>query len=399
MTRFAQGIYAARRQVGVAFVLSLMALHGYTTEVAAQSADMAEAADTSILFLQGQEKIEAFRSQRQIAPTREIAAGDVPLALERVPADTDGLEIAGLSLDDYLEQANVAGLMVVQDGKVLLERYRYGNDVDTSWISFSVTKSVVSMLIGAAIQDGYISSDSDLVTAYLPALKGSGYDNVTVRNLLQMSSGVQWNEDYDDPKSDVASAPYATLALYEYLSAKPSVAKPGEKFNYNTAETNLAGTLLRSAIGNNLSTYLSSKIWRPFGMRANAVWNLTELDGGEFGGCCISATLDDYARLGLFAMADGVLADGSRVLPEGWMQRSIEPSAGYEGYGYFWWLLGDGRYRAAGIFGQGIYIDPENQLVIAMHSAWDKADTPQDDSLKLAAFDALSKHFSRQAVR
>lgn len=361
--------------------------------------EMAEAADSSILFLQGQDKIDAFRSQRELTPTRLIPPGNDVLELERVPEDISGLVIRSdngpLSLDDYLEKANVAGLMVVQDGKVLLERYGYGNTKDTPWISFSVTKSVVSMLIGAAIEDGYIRGETDLVTDYLPRLKGSGYDKVTVRNLLQMASGVEWNEDYADPASDVASAPYATLELYDYLSAKGSVAKPGDRFNYNTAETNLAGTLLRSAIGNNLSSYLSSKIWGPFGMRSDANWNLTEADGGEFGGCCINATLGDYARLGMFAMADGVLADGTRVLPEGWMKRSTQASKGYDGYGYFWWLVGDGRYRAAGIFGQGIYIDPENQLVIAVHSAWEQADTPKDDSLKLAAFDALSRHFAR----
>ncbi|MCR9279851.1 MAG: beta-lactamase family protein [Pseudomonadaceae bacterium] len=381
--------------------MSLGFVLGLSFPVTTAFADVKEqpAADTSILFLQGQEKIEAFRSQRELAPTRLIAPGTDVLELERTLADVSDLTIATsngtLSLDEYLKEANVAGLMVVQDGKVLLERYLYGNTKDTRWISFSVTKSVVSMLIGAAIEDGYIRSDADLVTDYLPRLQGSGYDDVTVRNLLQMSSGVQWNEDYADPASDVASAPYATLELYDFLAAKPSVAKPGERFNYNTAETNLAGTLLRSAIGNNLSSYLSSKIWGPFGMRSHAYWNLTEVDGGEFGGCCISATLGDYARLGMFALADGVLADGTRVLPEGWMQRSIEPSKGYDGYGYFWWLLGDGRYRAAGIFGQGIYIDPDNKLVVAMHSAWEHADTPEDDSLKLVAFDALSRYFAR----
>ena len=322
---------------------------------------------SDILFLQGQEKIGAFRSQRAVALTRTVEAGDSVLELPSAPVDLSGVRFdtprGEMSLDDYLEFGRIAGFIVLKDGEVAFERYRFGNTADTRWISFSVTKSVVSMLVGAAIADGYIDSVDDRVTRYLPQLAGSSYDKVTVKNLLQMASGVQWNEDYADPESDVASAPYQTTALYDYLGSKPRQARPGRKFNYNTTETNLAGTLVRNAIGNNLSTYLSAKIWRPFGMQSDADWNLTEPDGGEMGGCCINATLRDYARIGLFAMADGVLPDGTRVLPEGWMAESIEPSRGYDGYGYFWWLQGDGAYRAAGIFGQGIYIEPANGIV------------------------------------
>ncbi len=142
-------------------------------------------------------------------------------------------------------------------------------------------------------------------------MKGSAYDNTTIKDLLQMASGVQWNEDYADPDSDIATASWQTPSLYDFLRDKPRVAEAGERFNYNTAETNLAGTLLRSAIGNNLSSYLSEKIWQPFGMEADASWQLTEPNGGEFGGCCINATLRDYARLGLFALENGTLADGT----------------------------------------------------------------------------------------
>jgi len=203
----------------------------------------------------------------------------------------------------------------------------------------------------------------------------SSYEDSSIRNLLQMASGVAWNEDYADPTSDVAAADYSTLALYEHLRRKDRVAPPGQVFNYNTAETNLAGTLLRSAIGNNLSSYLQEKIWSPFGMADGASWQLTEPGGGEFGGCCINATLRDYARIGLFALADGQLADGTRVLPAGWMAASTAPSKGYDGYGYFWWLNGDSTYSASGIFGQSIYINPQENVVIAVHSAWNEADS------------------------
>src|SRR5690606_24688947 len=139
-------------------------------------------------------------------------------------------------------------------------------------------------LVGAAIQDGYIKSVDEKVSDYLPRLKGTAYEKVSIRNILQMSSGVEWDETYADPDADINRVSWDTLSLYSFLAAKPVVGEPGRTFNYNTAETNLEGTLLRSAIGNNLSTYLQQKIWQPFGMEADASWNLTEPGGGEFGG-------------------------------------------------------------------------------------------------------------------
>ena len=345
----------------------------------------------SILFLRGEEQIAAFRDQNEQTGARRIPASSVPLALpaakNSLPAPIVRIGGTDVGVEQLMRERRIAGLLVVKDGAVLYENYEFGNDRDSRWISFSVAKSVVAMLIGAALEDGYIQSVDEKVTDYLPRLKGSSYDQTTIRNLLQMASGVAWNEDYTDPDSDVASVDYATLPLYEQLRFKERVALPGERFNYNTAETNLAGTLLRSAVGNNLSTYLYEKVWQPFGMEADAYWQLTELGGGEFGGCCINATLRDYARLGLFALADGKLADGTRILPEGWMTESTAPSKGFDGYGYFWWLGGNGSYQASGVFGQAIYVSPEENLVIAVHSAWNAADDDED-------FDMLDELFA-----
>ncbi|MFK7916206.1 MAG: serine hydrolase domain-containing protein [Pseudomonadales bacterium] len=347
----------------------------------------------SILFLRGEEQIAAFRDQDERAGARLIPAATAPLALPaaQLPLSAPKVSVGGVdtAVDQLMRERRIAGVLVVKDGAVLYENYEFGNNRDSRWISFSVAKSVVAMLIGAAIEDGYIKSVDEKVTDYLPRLKGSSYDQTTIRNLLQMASGVAWNEDYADPKSDVASVDYATLALYEQLRFKERVAAPGEKFNYNTAETNLAGTLLRSAIGNNLSTYLYDKVWQPFGMEADAYWQLTEFGGGEFGGCCINATLRDYARLGLFALADGQLADGTRVLPKGWMAESVAPSKGFDGYGYFWWLGGDGSYQASGVFGQAIYINPKENMVIAVHSAWNEANSEQDFNMLDEVFAGL----------
>lgn len=352
----------------------------------------------SILFWTPEQKVAGFRNIDRILPTRGVKAGGEALELRRVPVDLASVNIrtthSAMTLDEYFLRQNVAGLLVLKDGAIAYERYGLGNTADSRWISFSVTKSIVSMLVGAAIRDGYIASVDEKVSDYLPRLKGTPYDDSSIRDVLQMASGVQWNEDYADPASDVNSARWQTLALYGYLGGKVRVAEPGTVFNYNTAETNLVGTLLRSAIGNNLTTYLEEKIWRPFGMQADATWSLTEAGGGEFGGCCISATLRDYGRLGLFALNGGHLPDGTPVLADGWMKASTTPSRAYPGYGYLWWLSGNEAFRGIGIFGQGICVHPEENVVVALHSARDVASDDEDWALQGAMCHAIAARLS-----
>jgi CubicO group peptidase (beta-lactamase class C family) len=348
----------------------------------------------NILFWTREQQVAGYRNSKKISFTRRVESGDSIRTLPYDRVDLDDVEIhvdhTSMTVDEYFTKQSVAGLLVIKDGEILYERYGLGNTADSKWISFSVAKSVVSMLIGAAIQDGHINNVDEKVTDYLPRLKGSSYDQSSIKNVLQMASGVQWNEDYADPESDVAQATWVTTELYDYLRNKPRDEVPGDVFNYNTAETNLAGTLLRSAIGNNLSSYLSEKIWKPFGMESDAFWNLTEQGGGEFGGCCINATLRDYGRIGLFALANGRLADGTQVLPPGWMQESTMPSKGYRGYGYFWWLTAEDIYTATGIFGQGIYINRQENVVIALHSARGAASKDLDWELQDALYAALT---------
>lgn len=348
-----------------------------------------------LLFWTPQQQVAGYRNMDKLVPVRWIRAGDRPLLLPEKPADLGAVSIlhegGDLTVADYLERQSVAGLLVIKDGAIAYERYRLGNDRDSRWLSYSVTKSVVSMLVGAAIRDGYIESVDEMVSDYLPRLKGSAYDQARIRDILQMASGVAWDETYDDPQSDINQASWNTLALYDYLEDKPRNGAPGETFNYNTAETNLVGNLLRAAIGNNLSTYLQEKIWQPFGMESDAAWGLTEPGGGEFGGCCINATLRDYGRLGLFALNNGRLADGTPVLPKDWIAESTKPSKGAPYYGYLWWLREGGAFQASGIFGQAIYIDPSSNLVIALHSARPDASKAEDRALQAALFKAIAK--------
>lgn len=350
----------------------------------------------SVLFWTPTQQLAGFPNYDRLFDTRLVPAAadgvrELPIRAGALPDLAYTVDSVRYGLEDFLAHNHVAGLIVVQRDSVVLERYTGSNDPSTRWVSYSVAKSVVSLLFGAAIEDGYIGGVDDLVTDYVPLLRGSSYEGVRIRDVLQMSSGVEWNEDYTDPDADVSrEIGLSNIDRLRFLSSKPRAASPGSRFNYNTGETHLAGAVLRSAVGNNLASYLHQQIWEPFGMESDANWVLVERGGAEHGGCCISATLRDYARIGLFVLDDGTLPDGRRVLPEGWIAESVAPSPARSGYGYLWWLDGDGSFSARGIFGQLIHIDPAADLVIAMHGAWPEP-TSADRSAHRAAFLAAVK--------
>ena len=284
-------------------------------------------------------------------------------------------------LEDYMARQRTAGLVIVQDGKLRLERYGLGFDGQGRWTSFSVAKSFTSTLVGAAVQDGAIRSLDDKVSQYIPGLKGSAYDDVSVRQLLTMSSGVRWNEDYEDPRSDVAefnrAKPEEGLdATVSYMRKLPRAHPPGEVWHYNTGETNLIGVLVSSATGKTLSAYLQEKVWQPAGMEGQATWLLGK-SGHEIGGCCLQAATRDYARFGLFVLTGGKARDGRRMVPDDWFSQATTRQKDIgrpgRGYGFQWWTYNDGTFAAQGIFGQGIFIDPKRKLVIASNADWPRA--------------------------
>ena len=309
-----------------------------------------------------------------LAKAREIAPSPSPTPL---PAGKP-LSIPGL--DDYLKSQNASALIILQDGKVRLERYALDFDAKGRWTSFSVAKSFTSTLVGAALQDGFIKSLDDKVSEYVTGLKGSAYDDVTVRQLLTMSSGVKWNEDYEDPKSDVSqfnkAPPDPGLnAIVSYMRKLPRAHPPGEVWRYNTGETNLVGILVSSATKKPLSEYLEEKIWKPAGMEAKATWLLAKT-GQEIAGCCIQAATRDYARMGLFVLANGFGGD-KQIVPTDWFSQATTKQKDIgipgRGYGFQWWTYDDGSVAARGIFGQGIFIDPKRKLVIASNADWSRA--------------------------
>ena len=333
--------------------------------------------DRDVLSWKQSQREAAFRAMDRmpvLAKASSVTASPTPLPL---PAGKT-LEIPGI--DEYLRQQNTAGLVILQNGRVRFERYGLGFDAAGRWTSFSVAKSFTSTLVGAAIQDGHIKSLEDKVSAYLPGLRGSAYDDVTVRQLLTMSSGVRWNEDYEDPEADVAQFNNATPeagmdATVSYLRKLPRAHPPGELWNYNTGETNLIGVLVSAATGKPLAQYLQEKIWHPAGMESQATWLLGRT-GNEIAGCCLQASTRDFARFGLFVLANGA-SSGQQVVPPDWFAQATRKQKDIgdpgRGYGFQWWTYDDGSVAAQGIFGQGIYIDPQRRLVIASNSNWTRA--------------------------
>ena len=360
--------------------------------------------------------VHTFRNIDRLFPTRRIPASSNPLPLPSAAMPLGDVQFSDRGtvhhLQDYLELNRVAGLLVLDHGRIALERYRFGNGPHTRWMSMSIAKSITGTLIGAALQQGAIASLSDSVTHYVPALAGSAYEGVTIRDVLMMASGVRWNETYTDPMSDrrrlleaqIAQVPGSTLAVMKSL---PRAAAPGTVNNYNTGETQVAGLVLRNAVGKPLATYLAERVWSRFGMAADANWWLDAPDGVEIGGSGISATLEDYGRFGLFLLADGV-ARGDSILPAGWVREATTPQVLRGGmpldYGYLWWTAptpdarSDGAFAGEGIYGQFLYVNPATQIVIVVWSA--RALPVGADAIDdWAFFDAVTAALRRRAGR
>jgi CubicO group peptidase (beta-lactamase class C family) len=256
-----------------------------------------------------------------------------------------------------------------------------------------MVKSLAAILIGAAVQDGAIKSVHQPITDYLPEFKGSAYDGVTIEDLLHMASGVEWVENTDDLKTDVAEHYIKVIAarkpdyILNYLKTRPRANPRGTQFYYNTGDTFLLSHILSRATGKNVSEYCSEKLWAPMGFEQDGFFILDSDDGHEVVGSCCGASLRDYARWGLFMLNDGVI-DGKRVVPEGWVKASTSPTApnfafdfggergvaggadsAYKGYGYLWWVREGGDYQALGSYGQWIYVSPKNNTVAVILGA------------------------------
>ena len=326
-----------------------------------------------------------FQHMDQMFATRTVAAGGKVWELPSKPTSIEGEFAVGdkkLDLEDYLETTATNALVVVKDGNIVYETYRNGSDARTRFITFSVAKSYVATLIGLALADGAIKNLDDQVTAYLPEMKGTGYDGATLRDLLRMRSGVDWQEVYKfGSDTQLTRVHDNSLVAYKYRwcdyaarESKPGPNKPGAAFNYATLDTSVLGCILEKAVGKTGAEYMSEKLWKPAGMESDAYWIMDGPDsvGREFFGAGLNATARDHARFGLMFLNGGV-ANGKQVVPAEWVKQSTVPDQGFEptapgenlGYQYQWWTFPDSdAFAAIGLHHQFIYIDPASNTVI-----------------------------------
>ncbi len=340
--------------------------------------------ELQVLFWSDAQRSERFRAMEQWFAGHEVPAAKSSRALPKGAPLDDALQAEMKAL---MAETNTAGVMVLVDGKIAFEHYGLGLRPQDRWTSFSVAKSFTSTLLGAAVKDGLISLD-DPVTKHIPGLAGSAYEGVTVKQLATMTSGVKWNESYTDPNSDVARTQsfvieHGANAIVAQMKSLPREAEPGTKWVYKTGETNLIGVLVENAVGKPLAEYAKAKIVDPAGFAGGLFW-MVDPRGGNIGGCCLSITLADYARMGQFA-----LEGGKGAVPEGWFAEATDSAVDFGdsgfGYGYQWWTYPQGTYGAQGIFGQGITLVPDKGLVVAYVGNWSRASGGPERARLLAA--------------
>ncbi len=338
------------------------------------------------------------RNQDKVWPVRVIRRGGAVRPLPLHARSLDDLTFTSgevrLGPHDFMARHRTAGLLVLKGGEIALERYGMGNDPESRWTSFSTAKSITSTLVGAALHDGAIAGLDDPCGLYLPRLVGSAYEEVTIRNVLRMSSGVAWREDNDaDGRSDVYRLGKAMVArrpgsVLDLMCSLPRAHPPGVVFNYSTGETCLLAAVVVAATRRPLADYAAEWIWGPGGMEADGYWQLESEEGLELGGLGVGLRLRDAARFGQLVLEEGLAFSGRRVLPLGWRDlagRPDSPATAFGrlkpgdpgGYGYQWWVVppmpggvNNGAFSAIGAHGQLIFINPAEQVVVAIHSAW-----------------------------
>ena len=333
-----------------------------------------------------------FRTMGQLLGSRSVTAGDQTFQFNYDRQDLpetyqfDGeTRISSV----FIERCDTTGLIVARGETILFEEYYRGNTEASKVICWSVSKSILSALFGIAFEEGLIDNLDETVTDYVPALQGSGYEGVRIKDVLQMSSGIRFNEDYADFYSDINRMGRAfafNTPLDRFVASLEGEREPGTYNQYVSMDTQVLAMILREATAMDLSQYTEEKLWKPLGMEADAYW-LVDSTGMEaaFGG--FNAVLRDYARFGLLYLYNGWW-DGKEVISESWIDSSITPDAPHLmpgenpasdwviGYGYQWWIPeGDeGDYLAIGIYGQAVYINPRYNIVIARTAVYNDYD-------------------------
>ena len=335
----------------------------------------------------GSDQYQKFNRVYELFPTSNLVPSMDPSSFEsesliKLP-NSFVYESKSVDVNEYLDRTDVSALLILKDGKIRYENYWLTGGREVKWISMSVGKSFVSALVGIALDQGHIKSIQDPVTIYVPQLKDSAYDGVSIKDILQMSSGASWNEDYGDPNSDInRSVRIFALggSLDEFAASLTNENEPGTFNRYNSTDTQVLGMLLREATGTSVTEFMQEMLWDPIGAEDNAYWLLdSENMEVAYGG--LNATARDYAKLGELYRLRGRM-NNKQIIPEKWVDESVRPDAPHLmpgensmsdyplGYGYQWWIPDEsGDYMAIGVYNQFIYVSPKNNSVVVQLAA------------------------------
>lgn len=356
-------------------------------------------------------RFENFRHVDRFGPTIAISPATKTEVLPRQPQQIR-FQAPYLgrptNLEDFLAKTSTSAFLLIKDGVVMDERYFHGNDPADLNAAFSVSKSFVSALVGIAIGEGHIGSVDDPVTQYVKELSADTYGGVTIKHLLQMSSGLKFNENYADPESDINKMSYMvqSMSYVDYLNTLQRAEPPGTVNRYVSVNSQLLGIIVARATGRPLSKYLQEKLWEPMGMEQGARWTV-DARGQELGMGGLALSLRDYGRFGLLYLNDGRW-HGRQVLPAGWVRQSVVPDAPYLqpkghafGYQYQWWVPGnpDGDFMALGIWGQYVYVDPKRDVVIVKLSADPSTFSDSVNYAQVEYLRALSRELGKAGSR
>ncbi len=346
-------------------------------------------ADVNTLTFHNMDQIFWTRTVPRAGPVWALPTQTTPLSFSYAFGGEE------LTPEAFLERTYTNALLVMKDGVIRSEIYRNNTGPDTRFISFSMAKSITSMLVGLALSEGRIGSLDDPIDDYIPELDDSAYAGVSIRQILEMRSGVDYEERYDFDNPGVAAANHnnsLVLNLTRFADAAcvvPTKSEPGSVFEYKTLDTAVLGWLVENATGMSAASYMASRIWQSLGAEADGYFIMDGAPGvgREFTGAGFNATLRDYGRLGQMVL-DGGVADGRRVLPADWVAQSTAPShpeteAG--GYGLQWWTAANSNaFYALGLQGQFIYIDPDSRTVVVKLSYFPPGD--ETSTLESLAF-------------
>ena len=373
------------------------------------------------LLFEPDQRISNFQNMETLYPTRTVKAGSQVFQFKKAESDTTlppsfEFQSQAVASADFLQRSVTTGLMVIQNDRILHEDYFHGAHEHTRFTSWSVAKSFVATLVGIALKEGKIASLDHAIDRYVPELRGSAYEGVPIEHVLQMSSGVDFDETYSAQFSDIqlffwqvyGLGRSADSVMSDYQSAKPS----GQEMHYASVDTQALGMLLKRVYQQNLSSLLQEKLWQPLGMERDAIWAVDGYDENamEIAFCCLSVTVRDYAKLGRLYLNQGQW-QGNNLLPENWVPQAtrpgsphLEPGAsphdyGPRGYQYQWWMPADyeDEYMAVGIWGQYIYVSEPDNLIIVKTSV-DPDFTP-NVAENIAFFRGVRNHLRTTAER